>query len=119
MRCPIRRVKSRLRRGADALSNDRGSVTVEAAIALSALVIVAAAIVGAIATMAAYVAAVDAAGAAARAHAIGEDFTPARGDMDVDVHESAGLVTAVVAVPAPVGSMSAQAVFPAEAGVVR
>lgn len=100
-----------------AINNDRGSVTIEAALALSSLVIVAAAIVGAIATMAAYVSAVDAAGAAARAHAIGEEFTPARADMHIDIRESAGLVTAVVDVPAPIGDMSARAVYPVENGV--
>ena len=47
--------------------DDDGSVTIEAALALSSLVLVAAGIVGAIATLASYIAAVDMAGAAARA----------------------------------------------------
>ena len=45
--------------------------TIETALSLSALVTVAAAIVAGIATIAAYITAVDTAGAAARAHAIG------------------------------------------------
>ena len=47
--------------------DDDGSVTIEAALALSSLVLVAAGIVGAIATLASYIAAVDMAGAAAPA----------------------------------------------------
>ena len=45
--------------------DDAGSVTIEAALALASLVIVAAGIVGGIATLSAHLAAVDAAGAAA------------------------------------------------------
>ncbi|WP_408911799.1 hypothetical protein ACKFRJ_07380 [Corynebacterium kefirresidentii] len=60
--------------------DDDGSVTIEAALALSSLVLVAAGIVGAIATLASYIAAVDMAGAAARAHAIGVEYHPARED---------------------------------------
>lgn len=92
--------------------DDRGSVTVEAALTLSSLVLVCALIVGAMATMAAHVAAVDVAGAAARAHAIGVDYRPARGQ--VQVTESAGMVTAIAEVPAVFGTMRAEAVFPVE-----
>lgn len=94
--------------------DDRGSVTVEAALTLSSLVLVCALIVGAVATMAAHIAAVDAAGAAARAHAIGVDYRPARGQVQVQVTESAGAVTAVAEVPAVFGTMRAEAVFPVE-----
>lgn len=59
------------------LRDDHGSVTVEAALALAALVTVAAAMIGGLATLAAYIGAVDVAGAAARAHAIGST-TPRR-----------------------------------------
>lgn len=96
--------------------NDRGSVTIEAALSLSVLIIVAAAIVGAMATMAAYISAVDIAGAAARAHAIGVEYQPPRSDISVSVGESAGLVTVTASVPSVIGTMSAEAAFPAELG---
>ncbi|MFZ2290942.1 hypothetical protein [Corynebacterium casei] len=96
--------------------NDRGSVTIEAALSLSVLIIVAAAIVGAMATMAAYISAVDIAGAAARAHAIGVEYQPPRSDISVSVGESAGLVTVTASVPGVIGTMSADAAFPAEVG---
>lgn len=96
--------------------NDRGSVTIEAALSLSVLIIVAAAIVGAMATMAAYISAVDIAGAAARAHAIGVEYRPPRSDISVSVGESAGLVTVTASVPGVIGTMSADAAFPAEVG---
>lgn len=96
--------------------NDRGSVTIEAALSLSVLIIVAAAIVGAMATMAAYISAVDIAGAAARAHAIGVEYQPPRSDISVNVGESAGLVTVTASVPGVIGTMSAEAAFPAEIG---
>ena len=49
--------------------------TIETALSLATLVVVTAAIVGGIATMSAYIAAVDIAGAAARAHAMGVDLS--------------------------------------------
>lgn len=86
--------------------------TVETALSLATLIAVAAAIVGGIATMGAYIAAVDIAGAAARAHALGVDYTAPRGEVAVAVRR--GLATATATVPAPVGSMSATAIFPVE-----
>ena len=86
--------------------------TVETALSLSALVVVTAAIVGGIATVAAYITAVDVAGAAARAHALGVDYSAPRGT--VEVTERAGLATAEASVPAPIGTMRATAVFPVE-----
>ena len=86
--------------------------TVETALSLSALVVVTAAIVGGIATVAAYITAVDVAGAAARAHALGVDYSAPRGA--VEVTERAGLATAEATVPAPIGTMRATAVFPVE-----
>lgn len=86
--------------------------TVETALSLSALVVVTAAIVGGIATVAAYITAVDVAGAAARAHALGVDYSAPRGT--VEVTERAGLATAEATVPAPIGTMRATAVFPVE-----
>ena len=96
--------------------NDRGSVTIEAALSLSVLIIVAAAIVGAMATMAAYISAVDIAGAAARSHAIGVEYQPPRPEVTVTVGESAGLITLTASVPGVIGTMSADASFPAEVG---
>ncbi|MFH0412944.1 hypothetical protein ACG98H_12825 [Corynebacterium sp. L4756] len=94
--------------------NDRGSVTIEAALSLAVLVIVAAAIIGGLATMAAYISAVDIAGAAARAHAIGIEYQPPGEDITVHIGESAGLVTVTARVPAAIGTMSADAIFPSE-----
>ncbi|MGD7002148.1 hypothetical protein [Corynebacterium halotolerans] len=98
-------------------ADDRGSVTVEAALALTSLVIVCAGMVAAIATLAAQVAAVDAAGAAARSHAIGVIYHPPRGDIRLST--SAGLVTATAEVPGVVGTMRATAVFPVETPEAR
>lgn len=86
--------------------------TVETALSLATLVAVAAAIVGGIATMSAYIAAVDTAGAAARAYALGVDYAAPRGEVAVTEH--AGLATATASIPAPVGTMRASAVFPVE-----
>ena len=97
------------------LIDDRGSVTIEAALSLSVLVTVAAAIVAGIATLGSYIAAVDIAGAAARSHAIGVPYEPPRDGVTVTVTEQAGVVRVTAKVPAPVRSMSASAAFPVEA----
>lgn len=91
---------------------EEGSVTVEAALSLSSLVVVAALIIAALATVAAHVAAVDMAGAAARAHAIGVEYQPPRGQLSIG-HEG-GLVKVVASVPAPLGTQRATAIFPLE-----
>ena len=85
--------------------NDTGSVTIEAALALSSLVMVGALMVSGLVTLADYIAAVDAAGAAARAHAIGTEYTPPRGTVDI-AHDGE-LVRAVAKVPSPLGTMEA------------
>ena len=54
----------------------------------------------------------DAAGAAARAHAIGLSYEPPRGSIEVQT--SAGLVTATARIPAVFGTMSSEAIFPVE-----
>ncbi|EEW50923.1 hypothetical protein HMPREF0290_0503 [Corynebacterium efficiens YS-314] len=92
--------------------NEEGSVSIEAALALSSLVVVSALIIGVLTTLALYVAAVGGAGAAARAHAIGETYHPPRGVVSFEEH--GGLVTATVSIPATVGEVSASAVFPRE-----
>ena len=96
-----------------ALANDRGSVSVEAALGVSSLVVVFSALCAGLATLAAHVAAADIAGAAARAQAIGVDYTPPRGEVSSTA--AGGLVTVVAAVPAPLGAARATAIFPQEA----
>lgn len=86
--------------------------TFETAVGIGSLVTVCGIIVAGIATMAAHLVAVDTAGAAARAHAIGRTYTPARGE--VTVSETAGLATAVAVVPSPLGERRHAAVFPVE-----
>ena len=81
--------------------------TIEAALSLSALVVVAGVIVAALAAMGAYISAVD---IAARAHAIGLDYDPPAGR--VTTQERGGMVT----VTARVRGMEATAVFPTEFG---
>ncbi len=110
MRMFFRRIRSAL--SPRTLRDDRGSVTVEAALGMATIVVALSAAVAALGTVAAYVAAVDIAGAGARSHAVGIDFIPPRGQVEVSEH--AGLVTVTATVPAPLGSMSATAVFPQE-----
>lgn len=86
--------------------------TIETALSMTVLVTVTAAIIGGIATIAAFISAVDIAGAAARSAAIGVSYQPPRGE--VAISESAGLVTATARVPAAIGTMCAQAIFPVE-----
>ena len=112
MRAAVHRSNSVGGPAVGALGNDEGSVSVEAALGMSALVVVVAAMVGALATLGAYLAAVDTAGAAARSLAIGMEFEPTRGH--VESSESGGLVTVTARVPAPLGEVSATAVFPRE-----
>ncbi|MDU0478599.1 hypothetical protein QVA66_05025 [Staphylococcus chromogenes] len=95
--------------------DDEGSVTIEAAVGVGALVGVAALVVAALTTLAAQIQAVDLAGAAARAHAIGEPFTPPRGEVNVGVAN--GWVQVTAWVPAPLGTMQAHAHFPIENAV--
>lgn len=95
------------------LRDDRGSVTVEAAIVLGALVSVAAAIFAGVATMTAQLRAIDIAAAAARAESVGAPFTPPDGAR-VDTSTDAGLVTVSVTVDAPLMSMTASAIRPVE-----
>lgn len=92
--------------------DDTGSVTVEAALSLATLMVVAAGMVAGVATMAAHIAAVDIAGAAARAHAIGVDYSSPR--AEIIVRESSGVVTVVAEVPAAIGTATAEARFPVE-----
>lgn len=94
------------------MRNDTGSVTIEAALALSALVLIAGLMISGLVTLAAYIAAVDTAGAAARAHAIGVDYQPPRGTVEVSTR--AELVSVVATMPSPFGPMRAEARYPQE-----
>lgn len=94
------------------LMDERGSVSIEAAIASTALLLLCAAMVAGLATLGAYVQAVDIAGAAARAYAIGETFEAPKGE--VEISKSEGLVRSEARVPSPFGTMKATAVFPQE-----
>ena len=86
--------------------------TIESAVGLGSLVTVCGLIVAAVATMAAHLTAVDAAGAAARSYAVGVDYRPVRGE--VSVTESGGLATATAKVPALFGERTHRAIFPVE-----
>lgn len=109
---PSRRRTAR-RHGRAALADQSGSVTIEAAVGVACLVIVFTALVGGAVTLAGYLAAVDAAGAAARAHAIGtEGVQFDRGSLTV--RESGGVVTATATVRAPIGELTARAAYPVE-----
>ncbi|MDO4909790.1 MAG: hypothetical protein Q3962_08095 [Corynebacterium sp.] len=87
-------------------------VTVEAALSMLSLMVVAAAAVAACMTMAATIAATSMAGAAARAHAVGKDYAPARGT--ISVVESAGWVEVTAHIPVLIGKAKATARFPVE-----
>lgn len=86
--------------------------TIETAVGLGSLIAVCGLVVAGLATMSAHLVAVDTAGAAARAHAIGASYTPPRGE--VRVSSEGELVTATATVPAPLGARSHAAVFPVE-----
>ncbi|WP_297189248.1 hypothetical protein [uncultured Corynebacterium sp.] len=91
---------------------DEGAVTVEAALALTSIILVTASIVAGMAALVASLLAVDTASAAARAYAVGVDYTPPRGT--VEVKEFADLVTATARIPSPLGEMTSTAVCPME-----
>lgn len=93
--------------------DNQGSVTVEAAVAVSCLVLVFSLIVGGLVTLARYLSAVDTAGAAARSHAIGTDY-PVDELRSVEILEAEGIVTATVRVRTPVGKLEAVARYPKE-----
>lgn len=91
---------------------DTGSTTVESALGITAIVSVMLAVVTGLIAVAGYIGAVDTAGAAARAHSLGVDYQPAKGE--VSIHEHGGLISAVAHYPAPWGTISATATFPSE-----
>ncbi|WJZ01485.1 hypothetical protein [Corynebacterium freiburgense] len=94
------------------LRGDQGSTSIEAAIGLGALVIVCSLAVAALASLAAYISAVDIAGAAARSYAIGVEYQPPRGN--VTYSNDGTFVTATARVDGPLKTFDAQAVFPME-----
>ena len=85
------------------LGNDDGAVTVETAIATGALIAVFTTLVAGLVAVGAHLAAIDIAGAAARAYTIGVPYEPPR-----------GAVTATAVVPSPLGAQTARAIFPIE-----
>ncbi|MDO4911428.1 MAG: hypothetical protein Q3972_06760 [Corynebacterium sp.] len=87
-------------------------VTVEAATSMLSLMVVTAAVIAACMTMAGMIAATSMAGVAARAYAVGQNYSPTRGS--VTVSESGGWVTATAEIPVLIGSASATATFPVE-----
>ncbi|WP_151641234.1 hypothetical protein [Corynebacterium sp. 11A] len=106
MRYRIPRASRRL------LAAEDGSVTIEAALGLASLVVVFALTISGVVAVAAYLAAIDTAGAAARAAAIGESFMPPRGS--VQTTSSNGVMEATAAMPSPFGTLHATARFPVE-----
>lgn len=94
------------------MREDDGMVTLETAVGISSLLIVLILGIGALATIAQYMAAVDIAGAAARAHAIGVEYTPPRGQVQITTE--GGIATAHAQIPMPLHQVSASAYFPAE-----
>ncbi|WKD62184.1 hypothetical protein CCICO_10945 [Corynebacterium ciconiae DSM 44920] len=106
MRYPTRRASRGFAADTD------GSVTIEAALGLASLVLVFALTISGMVALASYLSAVDTAGAAARAAAIGERYEPARGK--VDITSSNGVMEATAAMPSPFGSVHATARFPVE-----
>ncbi|MCF1765452.1 hypothetical protein [Corynebacterium argentoratense] len=85
-------------------------VTLEAALSLSGLVAVFVLMIGGIATGASYIAAIDAAGIAARAHAIGEPLPASLGDKDIRINDDGAWIHAT----ATIGRMHYTAHYPKE-----
>lgn len=104
MRCPAS-LRNRL-------ASDDGSVTIEAAFGLAGIVVVAGTLLSAMVALALYISAVDMAGAAARAHALGETFTPGRGA--VELTDDGTWATATVTIPSPLMELTATATYPLE-----
>lgn len=96
------------------LGNDDGAITVETAIATGALIAVFTTLVAGLVAVGAHLAAIDIAGAAARAYTIGVPYEPPRGAVTVTVTESGGLATATAVVLSPLGAQTARAIFPIE-----
>lgn len=94
------------------ITDERGSVTIEAAVGIASLMVVLAAGIAGVATVGAYVSAVDTAGAAARAEAVGVHMDPPRGEIHSTVVD--GVVEVTAEVPAPYGTMRAVTRFPVE-----
>lgn len=92
--------------------DDEGSVTIEAAFGLASLILVTSVVLAAMTALAWYIAAVDMAGAGARAHALGQDYSPSRGLLRVS--DDGTWATATVSIPTPLIELSAQATYPME-----
>lgn len=96
----------------DQLDDDQGSVTIEAAFGLAGLVSVTGLALSAMSVLALYISAIDMAGAAARAHALGELYQPKRGTVEYST--DAAWATATVRIDAPFRDIVASATYPVE-----
>lgn len=94
------------------MRDDAGSVSLEAAIASAALLIFTSGLIGVLATFAAYIAAIDTAGAAARSYAIGVEYEPERGS--IEIAEQGDYVSVTATMQAPFGAVNATATYPKE-----
>ncbi|MCS4535940.1 hypothetical protein [Corynebacterium sp. HS2168-gen11] len=94
------------------LENDQGSITVEAALSLTAVTVVFSLMLAGFVTAGRYLSAIDAAGAAARAHVIGVSYEPDIGTVTISEHGE--LATATVQVSTPIGTLHASSTFALE-----
>ncbi|AKE40427.1 putative secreted protein [Corynebacterium kutscheri] len=94
------------------MRNDDGMVTIETAIASSALIVFATLIFAGLTVVANYLSAIDIAGAAARAHVIGVDYVPPKGR--VHINNDGERATATATIPTFFIDVEAQAVFAIE-----
>lgn len=90
-------------------ADEHGSTTIETALGFSSLVLIFSLLLAGLMAVATYISAIDTAGAAARAAAIGEPYTPSRGEVIIE--ENGAKITATATIPSFFGAMSAHAVF--------
>ena len=99
--------------GRESLADDcAGSVSVEVALSIGALVVFVSLLVGALAVVAAYISVIDTAGAAARAASLGLEYAPERGS--VTTFEEGEFIRAVATINAGLMEVSYEAKFPRE-----
>lgn len=107
---PMHSIIARAKKLARQVHPDAGMITLELAIGIATFITVLLLAVAALASLGAYISAVDIAGAAARAYAVGQPYSPPRGE--VQVHEDASLVYVTAKVPTVGFSMEATAIYP-------
>ncbi|AZA14547.1 TadE family type IV pilus minor pilin [Corynebacterium choanae] len=96
----------------DCVSNERGAATVETAFGVMSLLVVTMVLFGGLVAVGTRIAAIDAAGAAARAAAIGQPYTPRKGEVTID--NDGMMVTATVRYQSLFGDIVASATVLAE-----